>query len=511
MGFQEKFLSSPADIVIGGGAAGAGKTYALLMDAMRYRDVDGFGAIIFRRTTPQITNIGGLWDTSSNFYPLAGFIPKESTRQWRFGNVSIRFNHLEYEKNVYDHQGAQYAFIAFDELTHFTKKQFFYMMSRNRSMCGIWPCIRATCNPDPDSWVADFISWWIDPDTGFPIPERDGVLRYFTVDGNNIVWGDSKQEVIDRCPHIFSEIPEADRDTMVKSVTFIFGNIYHNKILVEQDPSYLGNLLAQDPTDKARLLQGNWKIKQDDDALCNFERVKDVFTNALNEYEQDEKGNFKLNSGGQKIQKNLAKKITVDAARFGRDLAVVAGWVGMRVKYWRIRTKCDTVTLRADIEEVRALLGCGKSDVLVDQDGIGGGVVDEGGYQGFSGGGSVLLMPGSRIKENYANLKTQCWYHFSEDYVNKGLVAIDLGNVKVDGVETKSVRIGSEIFEIEKLIKQDLRCFKRKDADHEGKKRMNSKEEQKIILNGRSPDFGDTIMMRMFFEFKNFNLRTIFV
>src|SRR5436305_14925946 len=69
--------------------------------------------------------------------------------------------------------------VCFDELTHFTAHQFFYMVSRNRSTCGVRPYIRATCNPDADSWVADFLAWWIDPQTGLPIPERAGVLRYY--------------------------------------------------------------------------------------------------------------------------------------------------------------------------------------------------------------------------------------------------------------------------------------------------------------------------------------------
>jgi len=87
-------------------------------------------------------------------------------------------------------------FIGFDELTHFTKKQFFYLLSRNRSTCGVRPYIRATCNPDPDSWVKELIEWRVDPETGYIIKERDGVIRYFTVDNSNIVRGDTREEVV---------------------------------------------------------------------------------------------------------------------------------------------------------------------------------------------------------------------------------------------------------------------------------------------------------------------------
>src|SRR4029077_9839556 len=81
-----------------------------------------------------------------------------------------QFSHLQLATSVYDWQGAQITLICFDELAHFTAHQFFYLLSRNRSTCGIKPYIRATCNPDADSWVAEFLAWWIDPETGFPIP-----------------------------------------------------------------------------------------------------------------------------------------------------------------------------------------------------------------------------------------------------------------------------------------------------------------------------------------------------
>ena len=82
--------------------------------------------------------------------------------------------------------------IGFDELTHFSRSQFLYMLSRNRSTCGVRPYMRATTNPDADSWVADFIAWWIDQDTGLAIPERSGVVRYFTTISDEVIWGDSR-------------------------------------------------------------------------------------------------------------------------------------------------------------------------------------------------------------------------------------------------------------------------------------------------------------------------------
>jgi hypothetical protein len=78
------------------------------------------------------------------------------------------------DTTVYDWQGAQITLICFDELTHFTAHQFFYMVSRKRRpRCG---SIRATCNPDADSWSPSSAGGR--PETGLPILERAGVLRY---------------------------------------------------------------------------------------------------------------------------------------------------------------------------------------------------------------------------------------------------------------------------------------------------------------------------------------------
>jgi Terminase large subunit, T4likevirus-type, N-terminal len=179
-GPQTTFLSCPADIAIYGGAAGGGKTWALLIDALRHYEVTGYTAVIFRRTFPEIVAPGALWTESEGLYALTGATPKLGVREWRFPNGAvIAMRHLQHDQDRLAWQGAQVAWIGFDELTHFSADQFWYLLSRNRSTCGIRPCVRASCNPDPDSWVAEFIAWWINQDTGQPIPERAGKLRWF--------------------------------------------------------------------------------------------------------------------------------------------------------------------------------------------------------------------------------------------------------------------------------------------------------------------------------------------
>lgn len=250
-GPQEQFLSSSADIVIYGGAAGGGKTWGLLVEPLRSIHVPDFSAVIFRETFPQIRNEGGLWDESEKIYPLVGGQPKSTRLEWTFpSGASIRFAHMNHETDKLDWQGSQIPLIGFDELTHFTRSQFFYMLSRNRSVCGVRPYVRATCNPDADSWVAELIAWWIDQESGFPIAERSGVVRWFVRDGGLLEWSDDPRDLADRVP-----------GAKPKSFTFIPANLDDNPALTRADPGYRANLLALAPTDQKRLLLGNWKVR----------------------------------------------------------------------------------------------------------------------------------------------------------------------------------------------------------------------------------------------------------
>ena len=116
--------------------------------------------------------------------------------------------------------------------------------------------MRATCNPDANSWVSEFIEWWIDQDTGYPIPERSGKLRWFIQRDDTIYWADSKEELWKQ----FELITDEER-AEPKSATFIASSIYDNQALLKANPSYLANLKALPTVDRERLLMGNWKIK----------------------------------------------------------------------------------------------------------------------------------------------------------------------------------------------------------------------------------------------------------
>lgn len=500
-GFQMNFSKTKADIAIGGGAAGVGKTFSEIIEPLRHKKNGRFGTVIFRRSYPEIMTEGGLWDEAAKLYPLVGGSPNKAEKQWTFMSGSkITFRHMASEAGLDAYQGAQIPLIEYDELTHFTKKMFVYLLTRNRSDCGVNPYIRATCNPDPDSWVAEFVSHWINQDTGFPIPELAGKIRYMVADQDNFVWGDTKEEVFEKAPHVFTSeavlrtgIP---REKLVKSVTFIPGSIYENRKLLSKDPGYIANLLAQDEATQARLLHGNWKIRSDDKVLFNFLRLNDMFHNILtqNQYEEN--------------------YITIDHAREGRDLCVIGTWKGWKCVRIDILPKSDTKDILRVVEYLRTLYGnIPTSNIIVDQDGIG--VKDFLECHTFFGGSAenevmndkpVQERVGDKFqKRGYRNKRTQLYYLLSEK-VNAAELYINIENVwfhydKIRIEKVHNVKIGNKEKSVKEWIKDDLRTVRKPDRVHENAKEIISKEEHKNALDGRSPDFGDMLMMRGQFDF----------
>lgn len=253
-GAQTRFLASSADICIFGGAAGGGKSVALLMEPLRHIHIKGFGGVIFRREAKELTMEGGLVSKALQIYPQVGGVYRsQPTPSFTFASgAKISFGHLNQETEVLAWKGSEICYLAFDEIDGFTEFQFDYMLSRNRSTCGVRPYVRASVNPNADSWVAKYLSWWIDQETGYPIHEHSGVIRYLIrVDGER-VWGSSREELVERYGCDYNE---------PKTVAFIPARIVDNPILLKKDPGYLANLKGMTKVERARLLDGNWKIR----------------------------------------------------------------------------------------------------------------------------------------------------------------------------------------------------------------------------------------------------------
>lgn len=204
-----------------------------------------------------------------------------SDSSWLFddknGNTlgKVTFAHIERDEELEKWQGSQICEIGFDELTHFSENTFFFMLSRNRSACGVKPFVRATCNPDSDSWVAKFIEWWIDQDTGYPIPERSGAIRWMIRRDETIYWADRKEELWEQF-----NLETDEEKSEPKSVTFIMSSVYDNKELLKVDPGYLANLKALSLIQRERLLKGNWKIRSAAGLFFKRTQLGEIFEKA---------------------------------------------------------------------------------------------------------------------------------------------------------------------------------------------------------------------------------------
>ena len=217
---------------------------------------------------------------------------------------------------------------------------------------------------------------------------------------------------------------------------------------------YKGQLEKLDRLSKERLLFGNWEYDASDDNLIEYNSILNLFS-----------------------QKGLEgdKYITCDVARFGNDKSVVMLWSGLTVL--NIKT-FDTNTITELAEYIKTLQqkeGVRTNNILADEDGLGGGLIDILRIKGFQNNSRPLK------NENYQNLKTQCYYKLA-DLVNKGQVGIVNDNITT-----------------RQHIIEELEQVRSKDQDKDNKNKIVDKDTVKAII-GRSPDYADCLAMRMYYE-----------
>lgn len=258
-GRQIQAGSSPADIVIFGGAAGGGKSHWLLYEAARWFDTPGWVARIFRRTYAQVSGGGGLWSKTFEIYPHLGGKANNSDLFWTFpSGAHVGFGHLQHEHDMYTHQGKEYALIGFDELDHFHESQFWYLFSRNRTTCGKRAVVRCTTNPNPNHFVKPLIRWWLDDKGQFPDLAKAGVIRWFVRDENSkIIWHDEDEVEFYRLVNFYRS--EIDPDFVPTSLTFIPASVDDNPSMPK---SYKAKLMSLPLIERQRLLYGDWLIRE---------------------------------------------------------------------------------------------------------------------------------------------------------------------------------------------------------------------------------------------------------
>ena len=155
-----------------------------------------------------------------------------------------------------DAQGQETTMYLLDEATQLDYTFTEYLMSRLRSRSNHFSRMVMSCNPDPDHPLRGLISWWIDED-GYPIRERDGVVRYFYKLDGEMIWGDSKEDLAEKTGIYDKEA----WDAKFLSFSFVSATIDDNPLMDEINPTYRAWLEGLNPTDKAQLLHGNWDAR----------------------------------------------------------------------------------------------------------------------------------------------------------------------------------------------------------------------------------------------------------
>lgn len=227
--------------------------------------------------------------------------------------------------------------------------------------------------------------------------------------------------------------------------------------------SYLDSLLSLDDNSKQRLYYGNWEYDNDPAKLIDYEKIQNIFTNDF--------------------VSNGEMYISADIARYGSDKMVIMVWSGFRVIEIFTLNKSSVIETAQAIRDLSNKHKVPLNNIIADEDGVGGGVVDILRCKGFVNNSKPMLVENNIVQ--YQNLKTQCYYKLAEMIQNNSIFVNCNDGTVID------------------TITKELEQVKRDKIDSDGKLQILSKEKVKELI-GRSPDYSDALMMRMYFEFKQY-------
>lgn len=473
-GGQENALASDADIVIAGGNRGGGKTILLLLSMFNDIYNPFFNALILRKERDDLTDIV---NKSYNLFRMYGEYKKsKDLMSWDFksgSSLTFSFHDGSYNDFRDRFQGREYSKIGIDEITHITYPKFKYIQTTNRNSKGIKNQIIGTCNPDPDSWVAKFIDWWIGED-GLPIKERDGVKRYCFMNGDDvtdIIWGDTSESVYEQAKAIIDTVISENEDwhDYILSVAFVRAELDDNLALMESDPKYKARLAGQSEEQRQRDLAGNWKFKSAGDDLIKWAHMDNFYKNAM-----------QVGDG--------VKRVSCDVAFDGGDNLVMWLWIGNHIQDLFV---CHQDSART-VEVVKAKLlqwGVREENFTYDLNGVG--QTFKGFFPKANPFNNVEAVD-EKMKHLYVNLKSQAAYEFAMDLIE---CRISINSELLDRKYGGSKQTLREALNIER------KAIRRDDSRIDKGWALITKKLM-IQLVGHSPDYIEGLIYRKIFDIK---------
>lgn len=228
------------------------------MDFLKHTEDPKFRGLVVRRLTPQINGPGGVLETFENLHrKVYGDKLKVRRRDGVFqypSGATISFRHMQFESDRHNYQGWQLSAILIDEAQQLEESMVVYLMSRLRSEAKMKSKMRMTCNPaGKGHWLTNWLEWYLLP-SGLPDPEKSGKLRWFTMKDNEMIWGMSKEEILEKVP-----------GSQPLTFAFISANVYDNPILMKRQPEYVSWLEGLDRESKEALLYGNWYVTKQEE------------------------------------------------------------------------------------------------------------------------------------------------------------------------------------------------------------------------------------------------------
>lgn len=490
-GSQTHAFLCESDIVIYVGNRGVGKTHLLLSKSLPHIAKPYYRSIYFRKQLKDSQTVGSIADKSIEMYGQFGrYLQSLQLLTWRFdsGARIVFGNYSASEKEFMEAiQGIEYYRAFIDEVTQISEDRFKAIYSNLRNTRNEKTQIFGSCNADPDSWIKNLIWWYIDPETGYHIPERNGVEIYFYQYGDTIkesFWGRTKEEVLKLAERKIDEMWDERMDKfgskldIIQSLTVFEGHISENIHLMKSGGvAYYGKLLAGSMDMKARYARACWAKRVDGVGLLSESDWNRAFDNSE--------------------KRSGVKYATLDVAGSGEgsDNFVLYIWDGFHVEAAYIENGLDAKTLKGWVARHLSRHGVRYENFAYDA--IGVGYALSGHFEGSvefmsqsSPSKKSLVKFDGKMLNVYRNARAEIAGMFVEKMTNDnqtGECGISFSETVLDiNINGRTLR--------EQLIHESRALMW--NEDREGIKQLLSRKDM-ISRIGHSPDFLFALLYRM--------------